>query len=365
MGKYEWDINKIKDSFEDERKINALSNEINNVVDPEINNLFNRADSFKDFKRRFRIDFLTLCRIDDQMAEYIFYLYEKVNLKDLMQIELPKHEIDDEILVKNIYEFFKELNDKEILDEIEKILDPNNNYLRIIKKEENNPVSSLVRGRVIKSETSKDVYGSVYKKDTDEDIVILAHELGHMLAHRLFNDKQNIFTSCFLTEVESYYMELLAGHMIGEMYDMKKLSLCFRANRLTKIMDHAWDIHIQYIMNTYLFNVNYKSLDKELKAEGYIHDITEEDYKSYIKIPFLYRAKMINSYMVALELFKLTLQDKEKGIKTYKNLFRSDIENYQKLLNKYKLNYLNKEDNTFDYMIEETKQLKKIFTNMN
>ena len=46
---------------------------------------------------------------------------------------------------------------------------------------------------------------------------------------------------------------------------MEKLALCFRSNRLTKVIDNAWDIYIQYIMNTYLLWVDYKEIDKVLQ----------------------------------------------------------------------------------------------------
>ena len=362
MGKYQWDKDLIQSTLTNERKINSLTSELDNKTDEEVNNLFNRKDTFRNFKRYFRHDFVTLARLDEDMLEYLCFLYQKVNLKDLSEIVLPQHDMDDEELVSYVTEFFEDLGDKEITEEIKEIVNPDNHFLKIAKKNETE-LSTLLTGRVIKDENSKISYGSFYKKGTDEDTVILAHEIGHMLSHRLFHDKENEIVRVFLTEVESYYMELLAGYYLGEKYDMQKLALCFRANRLTKMMDNAWDMHIQYIMNSYLLNVNYKTLDKQLKEEGYIKDITEEDYQKFIKIPFLYRSKMINSYLVALELFRITLQDKEKGIATYKKLFTSDITNYQKLLNKFKLNYL-KDSSTLDCMVEESKQLKKILSNM-
>ena len=164
----------------------------------------------------------------------------------------------------------------------------------------------------------------------------------------------------FLTEVDSYYMELLAGQYIGSAYHLENEALSFRANRLTRIIEQGWDMHIQYIMNTYLLNVNYKTLDKQAKAEGYNHTITKEDYESYIRIPFIYKAIIINSYLVALELFRVTLDDKEKGLSAYKGLFTSDIKDYKRLLNKYGVNYL-LDESSLNYMIDESKQLKKIF----
>ena len=63
--------------------------------------------------------------------------------------------------------------------------------------------------------------------------------------------------------------------------------------------------------------------------------------------------------MVAIELFRKTLEDKEKGLATYKKLFTSDITDYNKLLKKYKLNYL-EDDTTLECMLGESKALKKI-----
>ena len=362
MAMYSWDINNIKNNISDSRKVESLSDEYNNIADKETENIFNRTETFRSFKKQFRRDFITMCRISEEMTEYTFELFKKVNLKDLAIIELPSQETEDEILVSNIIKFFEYLGDKDILKQIKDLLNPNNHYLSI-KSAKDDQMAKIVRGRVIKGEDKQTVYGSFYKKGTDEDIVILTHEIGHMLSHRLFGDNQNPITQLFLTEVESYYMELLMGYYLGEVYDREKLAQCFRTNRLTKIIDNAWDIHIQAIMDSYMLCVNYKGLDKDLKKEGYIHDITPEDFKLYTKIKPIYKAKMINSYMVAIELFRRTIEDKEKGIETYKKLFTSDITDYNKLLKKYKLNYLENDD-TFNCMLNESKELKKIFTNM-
>ena len=364
MSTYTWDEEQIKSTISDDRRVNSLLNEINNTSDIEMVSLFDRHDSFRDFKKHFRYDFITLARLDEDMLEYLFFLYEKVNLKDLMYIEMPHTDTPDDVLVKNVKDFYDSLEDKQISEEIETITNPDNHLLRIVKKDKtNNQTSDLVQGRVIRDTDTKAVYGSFYKRGTDEDTVVLAHEMGHMLAHRLFYDKMNPIMQKFLTEVESYYMELLAGQYLGEKYHVEKLALCFRANRLTKMIENAWDMHIQYIMNTYLLNVNYKTLSKQAKEDGYVRDITKEDYQKYIKIPFQYKAKMISSYLVALELFRMTLEDKEKGLRAYKGLFTSDIEDYKRLLNKYRVNYL-LDDSTFNCMVEESKALKKVLSQM-
>ncbi len=362
MGIYSWDANLIKSTISNERKVDSLLCEINNVPDKEVNRLFNRKDTFQEFRKRFRIDFTDLANIDEDMLEYVCYLYESVKPNDVCFVEMPHVDISDEELVNTIANFYYSLKDKEITKEIKEITNPNNHQLKIDKKD-NNEMSEILKGRVIKGEDKNIVYGSFYKKGTEEDKVILAHEMGHMLSHRLFGQDINPIMKYFLTEVESYYMELLSTQYLGEKCDMVKEALCFRGNRLSKIISQAWDLHIQYVMNCYILNVGYDELDRVLKLEGYTETITEEDFKSYVKIPFSYRARMINSYLVALELFKMTLDDKEKGLDTYKRLYRSDIDEYKKLLNKYKLNYM-KDSSTLECMVTENKALQKILLHL-
>ncbi len=59
----------------------------------------------------------------------------------------------------------------------------------------------------------------------------------------------------------------------------------------------------------------------------------------------------------------MTLDDKEKGLDTYKRLYRSDIDEYKKLLNKYKLNYM-KDSSTLECMVTENKALQKILLHL-
>lgn len=360
MAIYHWDEDLIKTTISNERKVHSLLNELYDVKDEELTALFNRNDSFRDFTRNFRLDYVNLARIDEDMREYICFLYEKAKLDEICNVEMPKVDIPDEELVNTVANFFYSLKDKEITSIIEDIVNPNSHQLKIENKTKGgNETSSLVQGRVIKGEDQDTVYGSFYKKGYEEDKVILAHEMGHMLSHRLFGQDINLYMKKFLTEVESYYMELLAGQYLGEECGMFKESLCFRANRLSKIFEQIWDLHIQYVMNTYILNTDHVEISRALQLQGYPREITEEDFKRYIRIPFGFRARMINSYLVALELFRITLEDKEKGIDTYKRLFRSDISKYKKLLNKFDINYL-KDSTTLDCMIKENKALQKI-----
>lgn len=361
MAIYTWDKDIINKTLTDEQKKNSLFRELDNQYDPNNTELFNRQDTFQQFKRRFRHDFVHLAKLDEDMLEYLLFLYEKVNLDDLMYVHFPETNITDEELVQKVKEFYDSLGDKEISEEIKTITDPDSHILRIARKDYSNiETSKILQGRIVVEPNNKNIYGSLYRKGTDEDIVKLSHEVAHLLTHRLFYDKKNPIMNTFLTEVDSYYMELLAGQYIGSTYHLENEALSFRANRLTRIIEQAWDMHIQYIMNTYLLNVNYKTLDKQAKADGYNHTITKEDYESYIRIPFIYKAIIINSYLVALELFRMTLDDKEKGLSAYKGLFTSDIKDYKRLLNKYGVNYLLNES-SLNYMIDESKQLKKIF----
>ncbi len=356
MSKYEWNASIIEQNVHDERKRKFLNELINHTTPEEVSFLFDDKKKFKDFKDQFRKSFIQLSRISEDMVDYIFSLYEKVSMNDIANMEFPTNDKTDEDLVESLLEFFENLNDPQILREVRDIINPNNHYLKI----ENSKFNKTLNGNVIKGDDGKS-FGVFYMKGRDIDNPILVHEVGHMLSHRLFWNNLNPIMQQYLTEVESYYMELLYDWYIGMKKDKPTYSLAYRNYRLYKIMDQAWDIHIQALLNDWMLVPSYKEISKTILEEGYDKEITKDNIDSYTKIPLLYKSKMVNSYIVAIELFRLTVLDKEKGLDTYKKLFTSDIIEYERLLSKYKLNYL-EDDSTLNMMINESKSLKKILT---
>ena len=132
-------------------------------------------------------------------------------IKQLPYQFIDTHKIDKKIDVKKM-QFGSKLDaestgKRDELFSVKEIINPENHFLKIEPKQDSD-VGDYVGGRVIKGE-DKTVYGSFYKKNTNEDIAILAHEIGHMLAHRLFHGKQNPVTAVYLTEVESYFLAII------------------------------------------------------------------------------------------------------------------------------------------------------------
>ena len=190
-------------------------------------------------------------------------------------------------------------------------------------------------------------------------MIILTHEIGHMLSHRLFGNDINPIMKKFLTEVESYYMELLCGSYLGITLQEPILEASYREDRLRKTINEAWNIHAQYLMFCHYINSSSKVLGNILNEEGYPLEVTDDSMKRFKKMSLLNNARRVNSYFIALELFKLTQQDPEKGINTYKKLFKSNIDNYNKLLKKFKMNYI-EDTSSFDQMVDEAKTLKRV-----
>lgn len=361
MTKYEWKQEEILENIKNTTKQETLLKEINDQRDDVLHKMYDRECTPKEFRRSFRNDFIKLAKIDEDMLTYTIRLHEMEDVGNIYKYGFFENGMTTDELVTIVHDFYHSLGDKDIAKEVDIILNPDNHFLRI-EQGHTKEINSILQGRAIKDENSNLTYGSYYRRNNIQDIPTLTHEVGHMLSHRLFQQDANPITQLFLSELESQYMELLSIQYIANNLKDPKMALCLQMNRLNYIFDQAWDVFAQYLLfESHGFSTG---LADKLKEAGYTLKVNDETIKLFQKMPLLKKAKIINSFMAALELYRITQEDQQKGIKLYKKIFTSKETEYKKFLDKHKINYI-KDTSTLECMLDKARQLKKIVSDYN
>ena len=288
----------------------------------------------KELIRLYNIQKTGLDNISPELFRNLERFTQEVSSAYLTSVCFNETNITPELLTNISKEFYKQLNDPEILSIIEKIYDPTTHLFRIEKEQDNKQISEYVKGRVHKDIDNGLVIGSVYTKGNLLDIAIFNHETGHMISGLLFGKDINPAFYYFLKEVESYYFELLIGYFVKDKYKLEESSKLFRLYRLSSAAKTVYPMKIQDLI------VANKTKDISIINEQllpYKIQIEKEGINESLRNDLYTAVGNLNSYIIALELVKRTLDDPEFGLYSFKQLLTSKKEDLKNILDESKI----------------------------
>lgn len=361
-----WNIDKIMSSSISNQMKEVLIQEYNSDTlssyDP--NNFTNRIITLKDIKRKYHLADSYLYRQMEDDYLKTKYLYQFFKYDEIMPYTFESNKLTDEELIKYTLDFYKSLNDPEIIEHINYLLSIENELIRIEEHNPNNPICNEVKGRCIKSLTTPDVFMSYYMRGTSEDLQIFAHETGHMLSHSLFCENINPLIRNFLSETESYLFESLMVSYIANDMKLPDLALHLEANRTAKIIDILWNTRvIEHLAHQFGSKPNMKSLNRKLRKDGLIVNYTIDDFKDIATFTYYELNSILYSYLIALRFYKQILTDQEKGIYDFKQFAVSKSETLSSLFKESNIEI----DETISYletMYKKAKTLKRRHTGL-
>lgn len=342
MEKYTWDKYNILDSNIEKEAKDIIIGELNDKPFETDPNVFQNHLSPSEYKRAYYKQKVELFQMYPNLLDLTLQLYKYFKADNLIPFNLLMEDdfLNPENIVDITNDLFESINDPEILKIIRNIINPENHYLNF-KKKNDNVISNAVHGRTIKIPNQDYGYISMYLGNTLEDITVFAHECGHLLTYILFQDKINPNFNLF-SETESYYFEfLMMNYLQKKVNDSdNEVTDLLMSNRLLRTIYYMWDIKIQDLMYHTLGNrISVEKLNKKIhKCKTDIY-YTEEDIASSLANPLTTLFPLVNSYLIALELYNLTIKDQEKGIYTYKQLMQDKELDLMSLLKKYNLDY--------------------------
>lgn len=344
MEKYCWDKEKIIASNLDEQAKEIILGELDNKPISSDPNVINNSCTLNEYKKAYFKLKKDLLKMYPELYKQSLELYKYFKPDNFIPYNLIVEDdfLSPENIISVTNDFFKSINDPEILKVMNIILNPQNNIINFKQKNEN-VISSAVHGRAIKIPHENKGYISMYLGSTIEDATVFAHECGHLLTHMLYCDNINPEMKIF-SEVESYYFELLMMDFIKKELDNPSAELTdlLMSNRLLKTIYYIWDIKIQDIICHTLGNkILIDKLNKKIHKCKTNIEYTREEIGVTLANPISIIFPLVNSYLIALELYNKTKEDKEKGLYIYKSIMQETKMNLLELLKKYDMDYYN------------------------
>jgi oligoendopeptidase F len=183
----------------------------------------------------------------------------------------------------------------------------------------------------------------------------MAHEMGHAIEHKLFFGKHRPITKYFLTETTSYLFELLMADYIANYLNIPIVGKSLIVNRTTETMDHAWSMKIQrlfYDQGEY----NPEAVTQEMNNHGRMVQGKNLTIENIARINKVYYSKLINSYLLALQIFTKILEDPLEGFRLYRKIETDPEDNLDDLLQKHGIDYT-RDENSYASMYNASKEL--------
>ena len=243
-------------------------------------------------------------------VHYDGYQYKRQYIKNKMELYNMYPIISD--LTFQLYKFYKidNLIPYNLIVE-DDFINPNNHIINF-KNKNDNQISDEVHGRALKIPNKPLGFISMYLGKDIEDIPVFAHECGHLITHILYHDKLNPNFKVF-SETESYYFELLMMDYIKDTIQDpdNNITDLLMSNRLLKTIYYIWDIKIQDIAYHILGNnITSKKINKKIMKCNTDVFYTPDDIKASLAYPLHVILPLVNSYLIALELYNLTMKVK-------------------------------------------------------
>ena len=338
--KYNWDINQIINS-------NLELNNKEIIIGEDINNLTNTDSSTFDYAKInpflysliYYINKHAIIKNIPNLYEYITYLYSIIDPLSIKSLVFESYSsINENFLINYIRDFFNYLNDNDLLTIINDITNPDNHLLRLDYDAQDKQVTNYVKGRVFKDMNNNLVLGSYYIRRDMLDIPIFTHEIGHMTSGLLFGNTINHNFYDLLRETEAYYFELLSSYYLNDLYHIEDTTNAFRQYRLFHIESDIYNVLIQDAIAKHPLR-RIDSINNAIKNYGI--QIKKEEIDLLLINDTVTVLGRILSYLIALELVNITIENKKEGIDLFKRLFTDSEEDIEKLLNKYNVDITN------------------------
>ena len=323
----QYELDKSKDSLELINSFNMLlkKERYNLLIFELINDLRWRSSDKKNFALSFKeigeIELETILQMDD--------ILEK-NLKlDSSNLVVFEHDMSSKSSLELVDDFFYSLNSKLLLDEYIKIRDNNLPNIYLVKStliEENH-------GLTIFDHLSNNSFSKINMSGTLCDPITIAHEIMHMIFFNLFKYEENYS----LREVEGFFSDYIFADFLQK-------------KQITKYSPLQINYESFYPLK--------ESCKIVKKANNFFNNKNKLPFISYKEEPS-FNVDYNLSYLAALDLFFVYLEDSNYAIDELFQLVKKDKNVIINLFNNNKYNNFYRDDfKNLRYTLEYAKKTK-------
>lgn len=332
MAYLNWDINNIKNSdFSDSTK-KILESEMNKAGSERKINYFTYLREHINNNRSVK----HLNKALPKLTETTFNFLEQSLTAELFHFNLSQL-VTPEALLQSSMDFYAFIHDPELLSAYFKYLQTQSKNIRIQKNDESNPACSSFKGRCIASKASHEIYLSYYIHNNLDDYPTFMHETGHLLAALLYLDKMNPIIERYFLELPGYFTQIIAIYYYSIRMGKPEVFNLLINNLIADIYKNAIHAYIHQVVMKHLFKPSVETIEKELESLGYKGKISNVD--SYIIEDIFIKNDILNSFLIAFDLFINNKNDHERAFSEYKQILLSKNDDIMSLLKQHKITY--------------------------
>lgn len=283
-------------------------------------NLQNFLESKKETKPNFSLlESYNFEKENFSQREFLWEIYQefaKVTKSPILNIpDLNNTSLSPKDILELTYDFYKSL-DPFIFKHFMQHFHMRKDHIRFVNQKDNNDFSGI---NIVISHRNE-AFIEVVSENTINDVITTIHEYGHLTSYTI-----NPFNKCtpnfYYTEVITLFLELIGADYLGNLFGSDN-SIILKADNhntmsdFTNITSRKIDLFTceELIPNGYTKNEDFKTIGKELL------NLNFEEIKSLFTNENVEIDDYVIGYIVAIELYYIYLEDKDKAIYILKKM---------------------------------------------
>lgn len=336
MSNFAWSREEIEKNQISNALKEELIKEIDNVDERTTFSFKNsRTSSFKEFKKRYKLDKEEQERNLGKINDTSLYFVGEVERDFYQTYDIVCPKIIPEDLIQKSIKFYAFLNDSLLAKEYASYLLRERKHINIDYAEGKN-LAKIYKG-CTKKDQNRDIYITYYIENKLTDFVYFLHETAHMLSYRLFQDKMNPLIKKHFREVEAYFIEFMACYFLGIETEEEAVKDTLTFNVLEEAYDKAKNLVIQDLAAKHIFMPSDARIKKELQSLQISDNISP--LKQYLSSFYGQLIGRYNSIMIAYDLYSSCNDDIEKALYEYKRFLTTNITDIEKLFKEFNITY--------------------------
>ena len=322
MAKYNWTVDTLQlrldylrdmyDKETDEEKKQMIAYDIE-CLDNYIDCYFDLAiEETPSFWKKFQTIKTNLQSLKFLWPDYNEFYEETINTQ-LPDLEIKKCSLSKDDLLTLTHDFYKSLN-RYFFGNFMKNFRVRRNHIKFVNEIEND-----AEGFTTPIRTTKEAYIKICRLNTIEDYMSVVHEYGHAITLQI-NPYHLAYDKRYFIETTSIFMELLASDYYQSQTNNNDASIN-KINNHIEFIDDAKKIKMILSLMEEEKNLEQKfSSTKEMRKHLNRNLFTDDCFNKSFNSASNPDEEFLSSYIIAIELYMLYKEDKDKALDTLKRI---------------------------------------------
>jgi len=328
MAKYYWTIDSLKAKLKILNKMlqSEKDPKRKNIIVQDIENIHGALDEYYDDTPNNQVKLLEGYDIVKESLGDIPFLWEdfkefnEITQEPLIFIpELKKASLSQKDILDLTHDFYKSLN-RFFFGNFMKNFSRRYDHIAFHKYS-----FTPFKGETVALTSTKEAYINITRNFTLDDVITTIHEYSHATSASI-NYRHLYYPKNLYSEIDTIFMELIGADYLEDIFGNGQalLNRTMEHGRYAVFSD-SLTAQIQLIEYEKTQNRKFTN-NKSLKQAASIFDILPNEIENILTRPNTQDSMYLTSYLFALELYNLYLEDKEKALYYLKKIIFLDCQ---------------------------------------